>query len=438
MKVACIYFEKNQDIQSLAEIFYRATPQIMLREEKALLLDISGCTALYSEAKFIKRVLATLQRLHLKATVTIGGNVSEAMSLAHFKVTQKDDLPIDALKFYVDPLGKDPELLNKMGPTILLLKKLGLEKLRDFTQLPARDINSRFGALGLVAYLKVNNQYDTPWLAFKPREQIEDRFEFDPEHPVQNLEPIYFRLNAMLDRLNLRLRGQGKRLKQFDLVLKQEHTMNPNDLYYKIPILLQLPYVSQKVIFQITKERLEAEILRQPLKARVIEFAVKVTETIPYFMNQKNLFDQKKEESEESLFQLVSRIATRLGKNQVFYAQVRESFIPEKSWKKHTEYKAEQTEHKSHAEENGSPATVIPERPFRLFSQPLEVEYSHNHLLVDHHKEEIQDISHSEVIFSDWWENPLERIYYRLTTKSGRKLWLFKSAKGHFLHGVFD
>jgi hypothetical protein len=81
---------------------------------------------------------------------------------------------------------------------------------------------------------------------------------------------------------------------------------------------------------------------------------------------------------------------------------------------------------------------VIPERSFRLFSQPLEVEYSHNHLLVDHHKEEIQDISHSEVIFSDWWENPLERIYYRLTTKSGRKLWLFKSAKGHFLHGVFD
>src|SRR5437868_7266573 len=254
MTVVCLEFEQPQNMQALAEIFYRATPQVMTRGDRFLFLQISKCLGLYSVNTFIKRTLVTLRKAGLRARIGVGDDVPTALSFAVMSQHNKMDLPIDTLKYYFDPLGEQMELTQKVHKMTELLKSLGVRTLKDFLKFSVREVSSRFSTMGLLAYYRVMGESPVQWRAFKPSEVITERHEFDLESPVDNLEPIYFKMKTMLDRMQLRLRGKGKRARQFDIILRQEHALSPADQDYKISICLQLPYVSQKVILQLAKE----------------------------------------------------------------------------------------------------------------------------------------------------------------------------------------
>lgn len=424
MRVVCIYFEKSQDTQSLAEIFYRYTPQIMLRGDRAIFLEISKCRALYSEQSFVNRTIVTLKKLNLRARVTVANDIPTSLAFAAYETNDEVELPLESLAYFFDPFLNNIEGSQSLYKMITTLKDLGVLTLVDFLNLPPKEISNRFGTLGIMALLKAKGDYPVSWELFKPLEIVMEKCEFDLESPAEILEPIYFRMKPLLDKLILRLRGKNKRLKQFDLILKQEHGDDPD---YKISILLQLPYISNKVIFQITKEKLDHETRAKPLKHRVTEFSLIVTEDAPYSMNQKNIFDQKKEENDESLFHLVSRVATKIGSQAIFFAKIHESYLPEKNWKRVQELK---------------PSTPVldslPERPLRLLPQPIPVRFLDNKVLYSKFCEEVETRTNKEVVLADWWDSPLERVYYKLSTTAGKELWIFKNNKGHFLHGMFD
>jgi hypothetical protein len=427
MRVVCIYLKKNEDIKSIAEIFYRATPQIVLRGEQYIFLEISKCNKLYSEESFLARTKVTLKRLNIQADISIADDIPTALSFTVFKIKNKNLLPIESLEFFYNPLLKADFPLDPVYKMISTLKSLGLKTIQDFLKLPSKDISNRFGSVGLMTYMKVQGQFAVLWERFVPTEVTFEKFEFDLESPVENLEPIYFRLKPMLDKIVLRLKGKGKRPKQFEVIFKQEHAYGVKDQFYKVPIHLQLPYISSKGIFQITKERIDAKVQSQPFNHRITEFQVLVTEEAPYWMKQKDIFDQKKEENEESFFQLVSRVATRIGNNAVFFAKPHESYLPEKNWKRVQEL-------------NETPTTidVLPQRPLRLLEKPLPIRFIGNRIVMENEVEEIFHINNKEIIMADWWESPLERIYFKLSTKSGKEFWIYKSSHGHYLHGVFD
>lgn len=427
MTVVCLEFEQPQNLQALAEIFYRATPQVMTRGDRFLFLDISKCLGLYSVNTFIKRTLVTLRKAGVRAKIGVGEDVPTALSFAVLDQRNKMDLPIDTLKYYFDPLGEQMELNQKVVKMTELLKSLGVRTLKDFLKFSVREISTRFSTVGLMAYYRVVGESPVPWKTFKPSEVITERHEFDLESPVDNLEPIYFKMKTMLDRMQLRLRGKGKRARQFDIVLRQEHALNPTEQDYKISICLQLPYVSQKVILQVAKEMVDAQVAAKPIKHRITEFSLVVTEEIPYAMNQKDLFNQRREENEESFFQFVSRVATRLGSKSVFFARMRESYIPEKNWEREAE-----------PPKIPPPVDRLAERPLRLLPTPSQVHFWGKHICWDDNVDEVECLDNREIVFSEWWENSLERVYYRLTTRKGRQLWLYRTAGGDFLQGEFD
>jgi len=428
MTVVCLQFETPQNTRALAEIFYRATPQVMTRGDRFLFLDISKCLGLYSVNTFIKRTLVTLKKAGVTAKVGVGEDIPTALSFAILDQRNKLELPIDALKYYFDPLGEQSDMSPRIFKMTELLKSLGVKTLQDFLKISVREISSRFSTMGLLAYYRILGQSPILWKSFQPSEVITERHEFDLESPVDNLEPIYFKMKTMQDRMSLRLRGKGKRARQFDIILKQEHSLEPFEQEYKISICLQLPYVSNKVILQVAKEMVDAQVRVKPLKARITEFSLVVTEEIPYSMSQKDLFDQRREENEESFFRFVSRVATRLGTKSVFFAKMRESYLPEKNWQKVQEL-----------EKNPPPLVDrLAERPLRLRTTPSPVHFWGKHLCWDDCVDEVESLENREVVFSEWWENSLERVYYRLTTKKGRHLWLYRTASGDFLHGEFD
>lgn len=427
MKVACLHFQSPQDLQALGDIFYRATPQILKRGDRTLFLEISKTRALYSEEKFIRRAKLTLARLGLAGRIGIAPDVPTALALAIHGTRARDPLPVEALEHFVDPLMKHDPPPDALRLLIRSLKSLGFLTVGDFRRIPPAQLSSRFGALGLMAHERVQGRIEVPWPAFEPSKTLEERHEFDPESPVDNLEPIFFTLRPLQERLFLRLRGQGKRARRFDVILKQEHPSKISPQEYRVSILLQLPYVSPKAVFQITRERIEAQVRALPLQHRLTSVQVTVTELAPYFENQRDLFDQKKEENDESFFQLVSRLGTKLGEGRAFFAQTRESYLPEKNWRRLGEYK-ESERSESH----------VPARPLRLLPKPVPVRISETRLFLPSGTEEIVAFDNIETIFSDWWENPVEKLYFRLHTRSGQSLWIFKTTEGCFLHGMFD
>ncbi len=430
MKVVCLFFgdqfSSELELKGIAEIFYRATPQIMLRSKQALFLEIGKCHSLFSEESFLKRTRATLHKLGLQAQIGIAHDIPTALSFAVYGKVEASSLPIDALRFYANPLADQEVVEKNIIKIILTLKDLGLRCLRDFLSLPQAEVTSRFGSLGQMCFLRLEGLNEILWRPFTLSESVSEKHEFDQESPVDNLAPIYFKLKVMLEKVSLRLKAKGKRLRSFDVVLKQEHALAPQEYFRTFQVLLQLPYVSNKIIFQIAQEKIDAGVLLRSLKARITEFTVVVTEEVPYSMSQKDLFNQKKEETQEDFFQLVSRISTKLGEGSTFFAKPQESYLPEKNWLRTSEFIQSEIEDQ------------LPERPLRVFHYAKPVQYLGRKLLSQDFNEEVAEWSDKEVVFSEWWDSPIERVYYRVLTKTGRDLWMYRTSRGDFLHGEFD
>lgn len=80
----------------------------------------------------------------------------------------------------------------------------------------------------------------------------------------------------------------------------------------------------------------------------------------------------------------------------------------------------------------------LAERSLRIRPTPSPVHFWGKHLCWEDSVDEVENLENREIVFSEWWENSLERVYYRLITKKGRHLWLYRTASGDFLHGEFD
>lgn len=456
MRVVCIRLKSAVDAQSVAEIFYRATPQILIRKPNIIFLEISKCRNLYSEQTFLKRTHVTLKRIGILAQVSIADDIPTALSVSmlsppHHPASDRNSLPIEALAYYIDPLNCFPEQMGFIHSTIRTLKLLRICTLNDFLNIPSHEISPRFGPLVLLGYQRIAGEHDLPWATFIPRETVSEDCEFDLSHPPRDLEPIYFSLRPLLEKMHLRLRGKGRRARQFKVTLHQEYATQKTPQMYDVLIIIPLSFVSVKTIFQITKEKLDTAVHRQPLEHAIVKLSVVVTEEVPYVTAQKDIFDQKKEETSEAFFHLVSRIATKLGTESVFFADIKESYLPERNWFRGLSLKRDRTllssdsakyadaESGKDRNRDNKRDSVIPERPLRLLKEPTPVSVFNNKLFWQQTTYPITAWKNQEVVLSNWWEiSGGERVYYKLFTASGDIFWIFKNKENYFLHGVFE
>ena len=79
----------------------------------------------------------------------------------------------------------------------------------------------------------------------------------------------------------------------------------------------------------------------------------------------------------------------------------------------------------------------LPEPSLHLLPSPSPVHFWGKHICWDDEVDEVIDLENREIVFAEWWENSLERVYYRLATKKGRDLWMYRTASGDFLQGEF-
>jgi protein ImuB len=434
MKVLCLYFKNTPDLKNIAELFYQLTPQIALRGNEAIFLEMSKGQRLLSEQSFLKRALVILRKFKLAPRYALAEDAGTALAYCKFFTNKKNILPLAALQCYLEPFKMDSDYDGAFAKMTPHLQRLGIKSVQDFLTLSPSSLPSRFGPVGLLLFMRLRNPETLMWPTFTPEEHVVERIDFQEDWRMESMTSLIFHLKSLLDRAQLRLRAQGFQLKEFEVVFHQEKFSTIPDPEYKVRVDLSMTQITAKSLLNLTKEKIDYAIQKKPLRGIIASLELRVLDKVPYRPAQKNLFEPKKEENLESWYELLARLSLRLGKENVFQAQPRESHLPEKTW-----------ERALPGDPNPAIQWQAPTRPLRTFPHPQKVDLQGNILRwppAPGQKNadffEIEEVSHREVILSEWWNDFIERVYFRAKTKSGEDLWLFRSTEGVFIHGYFD
>jgi hypothetical protein len=438
MKVVAVHFTPGSEIDAgkWAEIFYRYSSQVAVRENEAVLFEIEGSQNIYSEENIMARVRALLRRHNIKASVACGADAPTALSLAVFQrsrvLLRKGDLPLTALHYYSTPFYRDEDREKIIARKIYLLQKLGIENLAGFLALPIQAIVSHLGAEMLSLYEAVRDSRQLPWPFWHPSEHLVENLTLEERENLAGVghspEALVFLLKALIDRLVLRCRGRGRRLVRFGLAFVLEKTSR-HEGERTFEWTLTLPHLSAREILNMVREKVAFSLAQKPLGdtgTRIEDLRLEAFETAPNSSAQKDIFNPQKEEQHEAWLSLVSRLTDKLGAERVFMAIPQESYAPERAWKK--SLVEEMTE-----AARSAPLLKLAPRPLRLFKKPIAVGRAWFQNVT------VSDVP--EVLGSEWWKSAassLERVYFHVVDKrTHEKFWVFRSGEGFFIHGYF-
>lgn len=438
-RVACVYFPGGfSEIKKLAEACYRFTPQLAVREDDALFLDITRSLSLFTEEGFLLRLSALAERFGAKPRISLASDAPVALATARFSVTQARKLPIEALLDYASPFRHHEELAGRVGKIIETLKRLGITTLDDFARLPGGTLASRFGAEGVELSARIQGTAAFAWPTFRPEEKISEKVDLessDTLEPCSGLEPLVFVLRGILDRAMARLRGLGERASVVEVLFELE---NKRKRGYRIE--LPVPQGSAAGLLPILRERIQFDLQMRPLEAPVTDLEFRILEKVPGHGAQRGFFNRQEEEN-EAWEALLGRLCQKIGKERAFVAQPADRYLPEASWSKALNWKATEA----------APAAsqfTSPQRPARLLPKPQDLQLEGDTLLHckrSHRYWRVLEWHGPERISGEWWSDPkaegFHRDYYRVVAEGGEQLWVFsepRSSSRFFLHGYFD
>ncbi len=429
MRVVCILFRTPTPLQEIGEILFRLSPQIAIRDKEAIFMEIEQCKKLYSEQSILLRLTSLIRRLKLDATVLVSDDPPSALALSRFRNREKSDLPVSTLEDFACPFKYDELVIKDCEKVIWALDRLGIKTLGDFLKIPSQTLASRFGQLGGLLYRRLQDAKNLPWPKFIPLEKVVERMDWGHELSCDTIDSIFFYIKTLLDRVLLRLFGRGERLLTFQIKFEFEKHSLLKTLERKWRFELNLPHGSTKNILPIVRERICFDLNQKPLEALVNAMELRVIETAPSCLAQRDLFHPKREEEQEAWNNLVTRLTQKLGKEKIFCAKPIESYLPERNWTYHMTEKVLATP---------KPSIPFPQRPMRLFKKPVQIQFTGESITIGPQLSKVIQYWGPEVLSGESWEKPFERIYYRVLADTLEHFWIFQEEGVFYAHGVFD
>ncbi len=421
MRVVCILLEDKKHLLFLADSCLRFSPQIALGE-RWLFIEVGSCRKLYSEDILLLRLQALLKKFSIQGRIEIANDLPTSLCQALFKTGRKESLPIEAISYFFDPF-KTSHHLDKV---ITVFRELGILDFKRLLDLPMGLLTNKFNKDLNLVVRQIYDARNIYWPRYTPPETIEESYEFSETHSVTTLEPISFVAKTLIEKILLRLRGQGFLLARFQVSLSLERYSTVKQPLREQIIELAFPNNVAKGVLNILRDRLDRELQKQPLESHVRQVRLKVLDRVPGGYSQKDFFSQK-EEDQEAMNSLVSLLKDKLSEERVFYAQTMESYIPERSWKKTLGALT-------------PAATDCAPRPLRILKSPVPLGRVDNYFIYKKQKWKIVSVSEPEKIAGEWWQQDAPREYQRVQTESGEELWIYLQEDAHqyYLHGVFD
>jgi hypothetical protein len=152
------------------------------------------------------------------------------------------------------------------------------------------------------------------------------------------------------------------------------------------------------------------------------------------YQHEPSVFFRKADRREPSVFfSFLSRMASKLGGQLKFLAATQNVPVPLADRSIDSAFFDGRS-----SLAQGRAGESRQERRLRPYLRPSTIHFWAHYITWDGIVDEVVSLENRETVFGEWWENSLERVYYRLETKAGRELWLFRTAEGDFVHGEFE
>ncbi len=450
--------DRERALRKLAEACFRFSPQIALRENEAICLEIGGSRRIFTESSLRARLQAILLRFECRARVVFADDVCEAIALARYGCSSSGELPLKALYEYASPFSNDPETGKRVQFAMKQLERLGIKSLEEFRKLPLETLASRFGKEVSEAARWLSEGRDPAWPGFRPLEEIEEEADLcdcETRSACADVESMVFPLKSLLDRVTARLHARGERLMALELELKLEDRSTRS-----WELRFSSPQGATLAILTILQDRLRFELGTRLLARPVTQIRVRVLEAVPGRGAQRDFFCRR-DEQKDSWDALFGRLSQKLGTDRVFVAAPVGRHLPEGAWSREGRFvvELESLPEGSGVRSGASPAhpgrpirltrsmypdrPVLPDRPARVLKSPVPLNQVQRFLIQRSARLgtwtwEVVEWVGPERISGEWWSEGFDRDYYRVVTSSGEQLWVFAADDSLYLHGFFD
>ncbi len=439
MSVACIWFDHSVPTATLAELFLRFSPQICIRKDRAIFVEIGKCRNLYSEESFKLRSQVLLRKRGYTARICVAPDLLQALVLNIFKANSIDQLPMQALMELTDPFDRDVVLRKSVLNLILSFKDLGINTLGQFKRLKIEELIARYGIVGRFCHIRVSDTQSLLWPRWAPEEVILEKKDFPYFEFYGELDPIIFELKSQLDSIFARLFARRKKLTKLLIQIRCEKISTNPDFIRKFEFDFFTPQSSSKGTLKIIRERLTRDFERKPVMSPIEGIQSTVLKTVIHDSSQKNIFNAD-EEKLEQIQSVHNQLIEIIGRENIFQAELTEDRRPEKSWTKKYDL--------PHEPQTITPdiANLIPDRSTYLCKNPIKIEVTAGFVYINKKRYRILNWDNEvEKISGGWFEIPVpetkntyDRNYYNVELEGHQRITVFETpTREFFLHGYY-
>lgn len=413
-------------LKRLAEWCIRFTPVVAMDAPDGLLFDATGCPHLWGgDSSYIHDITKRLNARGYHVRVAIADTVGCAWGMARYgkgSLLVEPDLHLQAL------LKLPPEALRLEHEPIQRLHKLGLHQIGQFINMPRHSLRRRFGQHFLMRLDMAIGQEIEMLSPVQPIEPYQERLPC--MEPIVTAIGIEIALKELLTTLCFRLQQEQKGLRS--AVLK---CYRVDGKVEKIEIGTHQPTHHVQHLFKLFSIKLNTIEPDLGIELFVLE-APKVEEHLP---DQEKMWHGSSGLNDERLFELIDRLAGKVGDQFIQRYVPDEHYWPERSFKK-----------ASLTEEATTDWRDKP-RPIKLLRIPEVIEvtapipdYPPMLFIYKGKRHQIVKADGPERIEQEWWlQQGQHRDYYRVEDEDGKRYWIFRLGHYHdktfqwFIHGFF-
>ena len=435
---------ESEDLHALTAQLLRVSPTIAPLPPEAVVAEVGRVPEglVGQERTLIERVRIRMNQLGHLAHVVVADDPIIALRVAQWErrstlIPQGDGaqaiapLPLQAL-----------ELPNR---DLSFLNSLGIHTIGQFAQLPAAEINGRFGP-HVVAAHALSCGRTQPTLINTWPENGSPCITQDLPAPVTELEALFFVIGAMVRDLTTRLIARNQATTQVDITFRLD-----DGRHQSLTFCLGPPSRHATTILDHIRRRLE----RLQLGGPVVGLTLSSHQPTDFDGRQIDLRDPRRRD--EAVEAISAQLQDALGSRSVLGARTTPRHRPEGAWRPvpfgipvpRTTGTAAVAQALSHCDDpvdawQGHPEPICPERPPILLRPPpvIEVEVNQESVLTAIHLDgRWHHVSHllgPEQIAGEWWSSPFQRTYWRATLDDGRTAWLYREHGRWLLHGWWD
>ena len=430
---------EHRELVSLACWVRRITPLVSLEPPQALVLEVGGSLKLWGGLDSIREALdRELGRRRLTTHLCTAPTALGALWLA--RDGHEDVL---SAKQLAGRLGALPLRVTGWPQAVRrLLKKMGIGTVGDCLRLPRDGLVRRVGQRYLDDLDRSLGQQQDLRTAFSPDRRFSSIVEFQEE--VAEPQVIADAGKKLILRLAEALHRHQAQIASCRYGFRHLHRPAT-----EVRINQVVPTYEPQKIIDLFLSRLETLSLPAPVTA----LSLTTGKTTPMTGLNATLFPACPEIAPETtLGELIARLRTRLGAEDIHGLGLAEDHRPEAAWSQVKDHRAgvgrsKVKDHRAGVAGNqgknlragpvaSKDASGHPQRPLWLLPAPVSVAGA------DGGRKHLELESGPERVEAGWWEGrDTSRDYYVARTSKGKRLWVFRDRRSDrddwYLHGIF-